>query len=159
MALIPTAAYALLSLNDAPWRWIVSSWPWSDGWLFATLTTVVHEGLYFGVNGILLLCQRLDLGRQWRIPRTAQQEVTPELFAATIRGALIGGLLLQLPAVYLLYLAMVPHGTDVRAPLPPVHVVYLQLLVCLAFLECTFYWTHRWLHHPALYTKFHKKHV
>ena len=34
----------------------------------------------------------------------------------------------------------------------------LQFVACLAFLEFSFYWSHRLLHHPALYARLHKQH-
>ena len=49
--LLPTAVYAALAYGSGVWHEVVQWWqPWSDATLFATLTTVVHEGLYFGTQ-------------------------------------------------------------------------------------------------------------
>jgi hypothetical protein len=50
-AVLPTAWFALaaVALGQGWWQGLLEWWrPWSDAALFAALTTVVHEGLYFG---------------------------------------------------------------------------------------------------------------
>ncbi len=32
------------------------------------------------------------------------------------------------------------------------------MFTCLVFLDAAFYWSHRLLHHPAMYKHFHKQH-
>ena len=49
--LLPTALYAALATQHAAWAALVAWWrPWSNAALFAALTTLVHEGLYFGAS-------------------------------------------------------------------------------------------------------------
>ncbi len=44
-----------------------------------------------------------------------------------------------------------------RGPLPTPLQAFTQLLLCQLFLEASFYWSHRLLHVPALYKRFHKQ--
>jgi hypothetical protein len=209
----PAALYALMATQALRWGALVQwwraavAWPdallgpasqapeephfWSDALLFGVVTTVVHEGLYFGacvatprrqralvqarrdciwvttqfeqplfpqppspscrniaiakgppsfwahllhavlyfaldpgVNGLYRLCDTKGWLAAYKIPRTpAQAPVPPQLFQATIRGALVGGLLLQVPFSTLLYVA---RGI-VRPPCHNAHPALLML--------------------------------
>ena len=44
-----------------------------------------------------------------------------------------------------------------RGPPPSPAVAFGQFLACQLFLEASFYWSHRLLHVPALYKRFHKQ--
>jgi hypothetical protein len=58
-SLIPTVLFILVTIDASWWRDLVAWWrPWSDATLFAALTTLVHETLYFGTP--LCRCHRCD---------------------------------------------------------------------------------------------------
>ena len=50
-SLLPTALYAAVTHDPKWWSGLNTWWqPWGPTTLFALLTTVVHEGLYFGTH-------------------------------------------------------------------------------------------------------------
>ena len=68
-AVFPTALFAVASSGPgaALWSDLRARWtPWSDAALFAALTTIVHEGLYFGGLGYVgLWSVGTRLGREY----------------------------------------------------------------------------------------------
>ena len=42
--------------------------------------------------------------------------------------------------------------------IPPFGIICRDIFICVLFEDALFYWTHRALHHPLLYKRFHKKH-
>ena len=160
------------------------------------------------VNGFFLACDKYGWFARCKIPRTPAMAVSPQLFHATIRDALLR-VIPNMPLGMVLFKGMAYYGADFHAPPPPVGHAYLQvtpewcmcmmalppcprctcpppracamclhsqgdrfvplcilccclgegqLMTALLFLEFTFYWAHRLLHHPLLYARFHKQH-
>ena len=79
------------------------------------------------MNGFYYLCDAKGLMQQWKLPRTATQAVSPQLFRSTMREAITGALLLQFPASMALYYGMHEFGSDMAAPLPSLFDVYKQV--------------------------------
>jgi hypothetical protein len=63
-----------------------------------------------GVNCLTLSFDQLGWFKDYKIPRTPQQAVSPQLLRATLRGATFNGLVVQGPASMLLYLCMQRFG-------------------------------------------------
>jgi hypothetical protein len=62
VAVLPAATFAALTADFGWWTTLRAWWqPWSDATLFAVLTTIVHEGLYFGERGFGLRTDATDL--------------------------------------------------------------------------------------------------
>ncbi|KAG8438915.1 hypothetical protein GDO86_005197 [Hymenochirus boettgeri] len=65
---------------------------------------------------------------------------------------------LSLPMVLLMYPVMQWRGNPCGPELPTFHWVLLELSVFVLVEEILFYYSHRLVHHPALYKHIHKKH-
>ena len=57
--------------------------------------------------------------------------MSPSLFAATIKEALLGSVLFAFPTSLALYYGLQYFGSDMNDPLPPVKTVALQVLAKL----------------------------
>jgi sterol desaturase/sphingolipid hydroxylase (fatty acid hydroxylase superfamily) len=62
---------------------------------------------------------------------------------------------LGLPAVYLLAKTA---GVRMTSPLPSWREAVFHVVICIIVEDALFYWTHRLLHIPPLYRRFHKLH-
>ena len=57
--------------------------------------------------------------------------VSHQLLVGTLRGAVVGGLVLQFPGALLLYYSMQQWGSSVQAPLPSLTTAYTQVCECV----------------------------
>ena len=96
------------------------------------LVSTFHRLLlhWAGLNSALYLSDARGWFREYKIPRSPQQTVSPALLKATLRGALLGGLFLQFPASIALYDLMRRFGSDISSPPPSTFTAYWQ--VCVA---------------------------
>ncbi|GFT99257.1 fatty acid hydroxylase domain-containing protein 2 [Nephila pilipes] len=85
-----------------------------------------------------------------RITETKFQEVaTQVLFNQTV---------IAIPVIYTCYILKSYMGYDQEIRLPKIHVFVLHFIAQILSEEVFFYYSHRILHHPRLYKRFHKKH-
>eukprot|EP00055_Hartaetosiga_balthica_P005184 m.14813 g.14813 ORF g.14813 m.14813 type:complete len:321 (+) comp4375_c0_seq1:38-1000(+) len=130
----------------------------SDRWFFIALTLVVHEGLYYGFNGLLLAFSHLNILQRYRIERLPNQEPSTALIKKTLVQSAIGHWIVQPLSLFVLFPLFVSCGMSVPTYLPSFWTSLLQLAGSVLINDCLFYWGHRLLHHPFLYKRFHKQH-
>lgn len=138
-------------------HWIANGW--SERSFFIFSTTLVHGVLYWCGNSFMLLCPKLGLFEQYKIPRTAREIPKQELIMRTFREALFGQLVVGPCTLYFIYdfykyMGMPPMD----APLPSVLQLYVCFLAALVTNDWGFYWSHRMVHSKAIYKYIHKQH-
>jgi methylsterol monooxygenase len=94
---------------------------------------------------------------QYLIQPETQNEIPPSLLAKAAKQLLIGHLVLQWIPLYFFYDVFGSLGVpSIFSPVP-----WRQLILFIPFMvlcDTLLYWSHRTLHHPLLYTRFHKQH-
>lgn len=131
--------------------------PLSDGFYFAAVVEMWHLAVFLFFAGIYLVVERVPALDRYRIhPHTPRD---PKLTKKTLE--VIGGShLFSIP--YIRYI-MWPvfcwgGGLTLTGPMPPAHVVALQIFGSMLLEDTLFYWVHRALHHRLLYAAIHKQH-
>jgi len=64
----------------------------------------------------------------------------------------------QWGSLFLVWLLFERMGSTFFGPLPDAMTVFKQLVYSVVFLEFSFYTSHRLLHHPRFYKRFHREH-
>ena len=131
----------------------------SDRGAFTIGMVLLHSVLYFGVNGLLFA----DPGflRPYRIERSAHQMPSKDLLRQTLVSGAVGRFVIEHPLVwYVLYELMVRIGgmPSMHSQVGDCRAVGAILCAARLFNDVAFYGSHRALHHPALYGRFHKQH-
>lgn len=131
----------------------------SDRGAFTAGMVLLHSTLYFGANGLLLA--DLEFLRPYKIERSTHQIPSKDLLRQTLISGAVGRFVIEpLLVWFLLYDLMVQIGG-----MPAMHSIagdWITVAVILFgarfFNDVAFYWSHRALHHPSLYSRFHKQH-
>eukprot|EP00056_Hartaetosiga_gracilis_P019942 m.16758 g.16758 ORF g.16758 m.16758 type:complete len:347 (-) comp8042_c0_seq1:192-1232(-) len=131
---------------------------WSDRLFFMGITLIVHEGLYYFLNGMFMAFTYFGFFQQYRIERLASQTPSAKLIKKTLFESAIGHWVVQPLSLYLLFPLYVKRGMSVATYLPPFWLSVFQLAASILINDCLFYWGHRLLHHPRFYKRFHKQH-
>lgn len=114
---------------------------------------------FWAVSGVYLAADRFGWWRRWRIQERApgQPRRGPPLGKA-VRVVLRNQLLGTLPALVVLYGALVLRGAPLAGPPDGWTTILWQLAVIVLVEEVGFYAVHRTLHRKALFRRFHRIH-
>lgn len=143
------------------WHFLVSFWTshqLSDQLLFVVGTVFIHEIIYFGLNGTLYFFQDHPFLKGYRIERNGINEPDLTLVKRTIQQALVSHGIIQVVMLWYLFPLFKLFGMRMEEPLPDFMTIFWHILVCAFLNDFGFYWTHRLLHVPWLYSRIHKKH-
>lgn len=132
---------------------------YSDRGLFVAGTMVVHAALYIGIAGFFHYCDRTGLLSQYKMHRVQRMGPSDALLHKTWLQAAVGQLIIGPLSLWVVAGAFLHFGSPpIDAPLPALPTLYVAFLVATLGNSWGFYWSHRLLHVPALYAKFHKQH-
>jgi len=132
---------------------------WSERKIFMVLTCAVHSGMYFGVNGLFFLCERLGLLERFRMVHRPAQEPTVKLVRATLIEAIVGQAITAPLATYFIFDKCKSAGMAAPdARLPGLFQMYKHFAIAHFFNNFFFYWAHRLVHAKPLYARIHKQH-
>jgi methylsterol monooxygenase len=150
---------ALVFLLRGPYYRLYDALNWSDRYFFALVISLAHTGTYVIFNGGLNIFEKLGWMDKYKIGRKKAEIPDQALFSKLYTEAAINHFITS-PAIALLLFSVatwlgVPSG---GAPLPSYGYVAQVCLAAHFVNDVLFYWTHRALHHPALYKRFHKQH-
>ena len=129
--------------------------------LFAIGLTLAVNTTYTVVNGFFAVCDRWKLLQHYKLARTAAQEPSPELVAATLRKEAFAHFVTA--PIIMIFIAgpffrwSNPAAADVDA-LPSFSKLWPTIVTCHAINDVWFYFGHRLLHSPVLYKAIHKRH-
>lgn len=130
--------------------------------VFFTLSLVVaHSGTWLLVNGGLLLAEHLNFApiTRHKIERRKAEVASPALVRRLYLEMAFNHLCTTPLTAYLLFSVSKWAGMPAAAEaLPSYASIALFLAASHSFNDWGFYWTHRLLHHRALYARFHKQH-
>lgn len=157
----PALATAVTFALESTWRSAFVASGLSDQAFFTLALSVIHAGLYFGLNGLFLACDANGWLAEYKLPRTPAQQPSRALLLRTILPQVVMQLVvLPLTAYYVLFPFYTSRGApSISSPLPSTTVAFLTILGCLVFNQWLFYIVHRLLHeYPALYRAIHKQH-
>merc|ERR1719150_539863 len=112
------------------------------------------------MNGFFLLCDHFGWLKKYKFVRKPYQEPSKELMSRTLWEAAINQIVAApLAGYYVFYNVFVYFGMpNLDAPLPTVLRLWFAFTFSKLFNDVGFYWSHRLVHHPALYGKIHKQH-
>jgi sterol desaturase/sphingolipid hydroxylase (fatty acid hydroxylase superfamily) len=155
------------------WALVASPNPLTDPWcLLVALSVTVNSALLFALGLPLLFVdvqpERFPAVAQYKIQPGSgalpRQAVAPLLAVAAFNSVCVGTA--TLTAIYGVTMALERHFLepgehwmvlDMRE-LPSLFDAARQLAIIVLAEEVLFYHSHRLLHHPALYRRFHKNH-
>ena len=132
--------------------------PWSDRWHFVFTICFLHEMMYYGLNGLFLLCDYKGIFTEYKISRKPAQVPTNDLVIKTLKGSTFSHWIIQPCSLYLLYPCFTFFGDVHHGLFPSFFVACWQIGISAFINDTLFYFTHRWLHSPLLYKSVHKQH-
>ncbi|EGD82670.1 GTP binding protein 4 [Salpingoeca rosetta] len=141
-------------------HFVTGVWPWSQRAWFVASTMAVHEVMYYGVNSAFLLMDRFGICSKHKIDRGSTPEPSRALIAKTLRKSAVSHWVIQPISLYALFPLFLRMGMDVAGPPAAGALVPMMCRFGFSVLvnDALFYWTHRLLHMPQLYARFHKQH-
>jgi len=128
----------------------------SDCFLFMTGSFLTHNITFWLLNGILFLFYRYDLFPKYRIRRSKYPDAA--LVKECLKSLVVSHLLGQWPVSYISYPLFNFCGMHFSRVLPNLATVAIQIVLFMLVEDTAFYWSHRMLHHPAIYKYIHKRH-
>jgi sterol desaturase/sphingolipid hydroxylase (fatty acid hydroxylase superfamily) len=128
-----------------------------DRWALISLLFLAHEVPLLCYQIMISIFRTTGLFRSYVIqPQATIPE--PLMHQAVVR-ILFGHLVVQPVVAYLIVDLMRLRGmAPLLAPLPSLFHSFIQLVIAAVLCDTANYWSHRTLHHPRLYTRFHKQH-
>eukprot|EP00735_Rhodelphis_limneticus_P007021 TRINITY_DN1950_c0_g1::TRINITY_DN1950_c0_g1_i2::g.22942::m.22942 TRINITY_DN1950_c0_g1::TRINITY_DN1950_c0_g1_i2::g.22942 ORF type:complete len:280 (+),score=18.43,sp/Q55D54/MSMOB_DICDI/33.85/1e-38,FA_hydroxylase/PF04116.8/3.2e+03,FA_hydroxylase/PF04116.8/4.3e-19 TRINITY_DN1950_c0_g1_i2:49-840(+) len=138
---------------DEYWTNFRSQYSHLDDRTFLSIAfAVVHSAVFWGLNFLLLLCNKLRLFEQYKIQpgKAPDSGLVWRCFFHCVFSHLTFPL-----SLYMLYPYISMSVTDpIGSPL----TVAKQVLGCMLIEDFIFYWAHRALHHRSIYKYIHKQH-
>ncbi|XP_054711786.1 fatty acid hydroxylase domain-containing protein 2-like [Uloborus diversus] len=98
---------------------------------------------------------------QFKIPelsKTKYPRVTPYKLREVVLQVLINQTVVAVPVIYSCYLLRSRWGYDDGIVVPKLPRFIFDIVVQILTEEVFFYYSHRFLHHPPIYRRYHKKH-
>jgi len=138
------------------WHSFLSRYPIEDRMLFVYGSWFLLEVTFWGFNGFLWLIYR----NNW----FSKYKISPETFpdSSLVKDCLIhlaiNNFLLRPFILYFLYPSFQKFGLHTSGEIPSLSTFVFQILFFIVVNDTTFYWSHRLLHHRAIYKHIHKKH-
>jgi len=151
IAVYPTYTKAILLLRE--------SYGLTDQEIFTILTTAVHAGIYFSANIFFMVCLYMERSNKWKMMRMPFEEPFREATVPQFVEAMVGQfVMLPIFAYYLYYIYKFFGMSELFAPLPSFWKIFMGFILARFGKELTFYWIHRFEHHPAIYKITHEEH-
>jgi len=148
----------VLFISNETWQYFLSIWPYSERTLYVVGSFLIHELLYFGMNGFFALCDRYSYFQGYRLPRKPSQLPSNDLIKSTLYDMLVSHFVFQLLSSYLVFPVHLYFGMIVGSPIPSYWTLAWQLILFSIGNDIIFYWIHRGLHTPWFYKTVHKQH-
>ncbi|XP_043841734.1 fatty acid hydroxylase domain-containing protein 2 [Dromiciops gliroides] len=146
---------------QSQWEKLLSTFAGKEWILFYLGTVITPSLLFWSFNAFLLVVD--TTGKPHFISRYRIQDGKNDPVDSTkLRQALVTVLfnqyIISLPMLGLCYPFFKWQEDPCRPELPTFHWFLLELSVFVLIEEVMFYYSHRLLHHPIFYKRFHKKH-
>ena len=128
---------------------------------FLLASFMTHNGTWLLVNGSLLVAEHFEIQAvlKYQIERRKPEVPSPSLLRKLYLQISLNHMLTTPLLMWLLFPYVKRLGVPAPdAALPSVATMALMLAAAHSFNDWGFYWTHRLLHHRALYARFHKQH-
>ena len=127
--------------------------------VFSLILPLVHTIFYVLFNSIFFTFDLLKLCQQYKLNRKKHQIPTRALLLRTLVEAFISQIILTPVLAYYVQPVFVHYGMlDLASPLPAPKAIATALVIAHLFNDFAFYFTHRILHHKAIYQYVHKQH-
>jgi fatty acid hydroxylase domain-containing protein 2 len=130
----------------------------SDHVFFVFSTALIHFTFYYLLNFSFLYMDTYKVLQSFKIKRPINFPPSKELITDTIKESILGSLVIFPIGFYLAFFVFKYAGMSVLTGRPGFLKYLFQFIVIDFFSTLILYWTHRILHHPKFYKKYHKKH-
>lgn len=148
-------AHWSLPLRDALLRVLP---PMGDRVFFIVATMLIHETIYYGMNGLLLFFDARGIFAKYKIERKPSQLPSSALIMRTLKQSIVGHWVVQPISLWVLFPVFQRFGSTLVDGLPSLSTCVVQVTLSVLINDAIFYWSHRLLHHPSLYARVHKQH-
>jgi len=137
------------------WENLIDAWPYSHRLLYVIGTVCASSVVFWLYNALLYVIYSFGLFSDCKITDSWPDRS----FVAECAWKLVVKQFIIRPVLaWLIFPYFVWFGMSMTAKCPDFATVALHLGVALLVNDAGFYWTHRLLHLPALYARFHKQH-
>lgn len=132
----------------------------NDQLIFTICMFLSHTGTFIIVAGFYVYCDYYQLDQDHKFPRKQSQIPKKPLIIKTIIEMAINHLITSPLMAFFMYSVFKSlfGMQNVDSPLPSYQNIFLDYCRASLFNDIGFYVTHRLLHHPYLYSTFHKQH-
>lgn len=131
----------------------------SERAVFTAGTLIVHTVLYILINGFFMLCQYKGWLEEYRFERKSYQVPKEELVKRTFLEAAVGQFVTGPIVLFYLFTAFKYYGMpSLDSELPDFSTMFGYFALSHLVNDVGFYWSHRLVHHPSLYSWIHKQH-
>lgn len=129
--------------------------------LWVVGTFILTFAVYWLVGGVYTFMDLTNWPkflRKYKVQPGTNEPVDQKRLLEVISTVLANQFLVGIPLSLLAYYAMVKRGLQPFKELPTFHWVLFELAVFIVIEEIGFYYSHRLLHHRAIYKRIHKQH-
>eukprot|EP01117_Protostelium_nocturnum_P000302 TRINITY_DN10369_c0_g1_i2.p1 TRINITY_DN10369_c0_g1~~TRINITY_DN10369_c0_g1_i2.p1 ORF type:complete len:269 (-),score=62.09 TRINITY_DN10369_c0_g1_i2:88-894(-) len=144
-------------LVQSVWDSLLNHWPLGEREFFTFSVWFVPTFMFWIGNGILALFPLFKWFEGYKIQPSKAPD--SKLVKRTLIDIALNHFVARPIIAYYLYPVFKHFGMpSIHSPLPSLFTVVSSIIAFMLFVDTTFYWSHRLLHHRLIYKYIHKQH-
>ena len=139
---------------------LLHSYNISERVIFTIIMFIAHTGTFISVAGYYLYCDYYKYNQQYKMNRKPSQMPSQQLIIRTFAEMMLNHFVTSPAIAYFMFGVFTSKFgmKSIYDTIPSYDILFRDYIRAHIFNDIGFYFTHRLLHHPIFYTKFHKQH-